>query len=300
MNILASLRTRLLALRNRLPLPLQRVANRIAFHSILTTQERHVWKRRLANVLACKDNAFVPRHPDAGRVRGGVMTMHNGIPVYAGSYYGYGEQQILEKNRGCHEPQEERVFAQVLELMPRGATMLELGAYWAFYSLWFATVVPDARNWLVEPERPNLEKGQANFKLNGKRGHFVNARVGAEHRPLDAMPCISVDGLLRDCLIEHLNLLHSDIQGFELDMLRGATQTFELRRVDHVFISTHSNEVHRECVRWLQGHEYIVHQNIDLDASFSFDGLVVASSPTIPPVVALHLDRRGKSDERSI
>ena len=287
-----ALKTQLVRWRNRLPMPCQRLANRLAFHCLLPAEERRMWDQRLADVLACTDNAHLPRHPEAGRTQGGVMTMHNGLRLHAGSYYGWGSQRILEVNRGCHEPQEERVFAQILELLPPGATMIELGAYWAFYSLWFATVIPEARNWMVEPETGNLEKGRANFALNGKAGQFVQAFVGEHHTPQATPPCVAVDGLMAEHSIRHVHLLHSDIQGFELDMLRGAERAFRERRVDHVFISTHSNALHRDCVAWLLEKDYRVHQDIDLDATFSHDGLIVAHRPDLTPVKPLVLDRR--------
>ncbi len=288
----ASLKQRLVRVRDRLPLPWQRFINRVAFHCLLPPPERRLWDQRLADVLACADNAHLPRHPEAGRVRDGLMTMHNGLKLHAGSYYGWGSQRILERNRGCHEPQEERVFAQVLGLLPPGAVMMELGAYWAFYSLWFASVVPEAQNWMVEPELGNLEKGRANFALNRREGRFIQALAGEEHQPDGAPPQISVDGLMREHGIARVHLLHSDIQGWETGMLRGAARAFAERRVDYVFISTHSNALHRECAAWLLERGYRVHQDIDLDATFSHDGLLVARSPEAPEMETLILDRR--------
>ncbi len=41
----------------------------------------------------------------------------------------------------CVRATEERLFGEVLEWMPSGAVMVELGAYWAYYSTWFARCV---------------------------------------------------------------------------------------------------------------------------------------------------------------
>ena len=292
MGTLFELKLQLVRLRDRLPLPAQRLLNRLAFEFLLPSSERRLWDERLKLVLACRDNAHLPRHEEAGRVSGGVMTMHNGLRVHAGSYYGWGSQRILECNRGCHEPQEERAFAEVLKSLAPGAAMLELGAYWSFYSLWFATSVPQARNWMVEPEAGNLEKGRSNFELNNRQGTFVRAFVGARH-DLTAEPAvISVDGLMAEQGIPHLAVLHSDIQGFEVEMLEGAQQTLAEGRADYVFISTHSNELHHECSARLRAASYRVWQDIDLDASFSHDGLIVAQSPKVPDLPDLELDRR--------
>jgi hypothetical protein len=295
MTIPFAIKQPLVRLRDRLPLPAQRLVHRMVFCYLLPFPERQLWNRRLADVLACKDNAHLPRHPEAGQVRRGVMTMHNGVRIHAGSYYGWGSQRILELNQGCHEPQEERVFAQVLSQLQPGSTMIELGAYWAFYSAWFATVIPNARNWMVEPEAGNLEKGRKNFQLNGREGRFIRACVGRDHRMQGSLPQVSVDGMMSEHQIARVHLLHSDIQGFELDMLQGAAAAFDGRLVDHVFISTHSNALHRDCREWLVDRGYRIHQDIDLDASFSHDGLLVACSPEVTRLPELTLDRRSVS-----
>lgn len=292
MNLLFRLKLQLVRWRDRLPLGTQRVLNRLAFEWLLPADQRRLWDERLKQVLACRDNAHLPRHAEAGRVKDGVMTMHNGLQVHAGSYYGWGSQRILEQNRGCHEPQEERAFAEVLRQVKSGSAMLELGAYWSFYSLWFAREINGARNWMVEPEAGNLEKGRANFLLNGKEGHFVQAYVGGDHCPGAKPPTISVDGLMAEHGINRLAVLHSDIQGFEGEMLEGARRSLGERRVDYVFISTHSNELHEECCEKLLQVGYGIWQEIDLDASFSHDGLIVAQSPETPLLPQVELDRR--------
>jgi hypothetical protein len=45
--------------------------------------------------------------------------------------------------------------------------MIELGSFWAFYSLWFHAVVPLATNYMIEPVLQNLNYGRTNFELNG-------------------------------------------------------------------------------------------------------------------------------------
>ena len=96
--------------------------------------------------------------------------MHNGTRIAYGSYGTEDTEYVmrmLAANRGVHEPQEEKIFQQVLPLMPAGAVMLELGAYWGFYSLWFTRAVAGARCFLVEPTWSNLNAGRLNFSLNG-------------------------------------------------------------------------------------------------------------------------------------
>lgn len=117
------------------------------------------WRERIDDVIACPDNAAIPRHPDAGRIDGDMITMHNGIRIKALSYYDKRIMNMLVENKGVHEPQEERAFAVVLPLLPEKPVSLEMGAYWSFYSLWLKTVRPGASCHMVEPEMSNMLSG---------------------------------------------------------------------------------------------------------------------------------------------
>ena len=59
--------------------------------------------------------ARLPRVADAGRLSGGVQLMHNGLRVVEGSYYRWRGTRMFAATGGVHEPQEERVFAEVLK-----------------------------------------------------------------------------------------------------------------------------------------------------------------------------------------
>lgn len=237
------------------------------------------WRRRIDDVLASPDNNEIPRCPNAGKLEGYSVTMHNGVRVCANGYYGGGILNMLIANRGVHEPQEERVFEKVIRLLPEQCTMLELGSYWSFYSLSLLQQRPLARCFMVEPEFSNLISGKVNFALNKRSGHFTHAAVGA--KPSDEPKVITVDSFCRTHGIEHLDVLHSDIQGHELAMLDGAQQMLSEGRADYVFISTHSNDLHAECLRRLTSVGYIIMADADLNQSYSVDGIIFAKHRAI-------------------
>ena len=93
--------------------------------------------------------------------------VHNGVPAVRHGYYGSDFTTIFEANLGVHEAAEERLFGEVLKFMPRGAVMLELGSYWAFYSTWFGRAVARPRLLCVEGEPHNLALGRRNAARNG-------------------------------------------------------------------------------------------------------------------------------------
>ncbi len=249
------------------------------------------WNRRVADVLECPDIAYITPAPGAGEVRDGVQVMHNGIRILKGSYYRWRGTHMFRMTKGVHEPQEERVFGEVLRFMKPGAVMLELGAYWGFYSLWFAGAVPGARCVLVEPRKVNLHLGRANFRLNGREAEFVQAGVGAKSgertRSLGAMIC--VDDLVEQRGLDKIDILHCDIQGYEGDMLKGAVRTLGARKVRFIFVSTHTQAIHEECRARLKEFGFDIIADADLEGTYNFDGILVGQLPGVegPGVVPI-------------
>ena len=242
-------------------------------------REYSCWNQRICEVLKCPDNARIPRVTGAGRVRGGIQLMHNGLGVQAGSYYGWGGTRLLRKNHGCHEPQEEFAFLQVLKCLGPTPVMIECGAYWAFYSMWFCKEVPGGSAYLIEPDLENLNFGRRNFELNGLEGTFHRALVGAESgfQP-DGSAVICVDHFVKDQKIQRVDILHADIQGSELGMLHGMQKCLADRVVSFLFISTHSEALHVSCQDFLVGRGYSPFISISPSQSFSVDGVLVACS----------------------
>ncbi len=238
-----------------------------------------VWERRSQIATSCPDNAAIPRVAAAGQARGRWITMHNGLQVLRLGYYGRGMAQLLRQNRGVHEPQEERVFAQVLETLPQDATMLELGAYWGFYSMWFLTHARAGRAVLVEPRLANLAVGRRNFARNRLHGTFLRGWIGGRSGVGErGIPILTVDQLCQRYAIPFLHILHADIQGAELEMLQGATESLAAGRVGYLFISTHSTALHRACLEFLQERHFTLLASADTEESYSVDGLIVARS----------------------
>jgi hypothetical protein len=233
-------------------------------------------------VLDCPDYATIPRVPGAGQVHGGRQTMHNGVTIIAGSYYGHWLRKMFEETGGVHEPQEERVFAEVLRHMPARATMIELGAYWGFYSLWFHSVVKEPNCYLVEPILSNLNYGRKNFQINGMKAHFTQAFLGESAGKMEGIDVICVDDFVAQNKIEHIDILHADIQEAEVKMLRGAPQSIAREAIDYIFLSTHSNELHDQCRRFLVDHGFVILASANLDESYALDGVLVARRANKP------------------
>lgn len=236
------------------------------------------WLERIDRVLMSPVNRNLVRYEGAGTISEGIILMHNGVRIAALSYYGGGMIHLLQRNKGSHEPEEELIFEQVARVLGESPVMLELGAYWGFYSLSLLNRRPKARCILVEPDKKNLLAGMVNFRINRRKGIFVNAYAGEKIDSFpESVPVLQVDEYLEINSIKDLDILHSDIQGGEAAMLHSASNTLKNKRVRFVFISTHWDQMHAECHQIIEDHGYEIRCDILPSSSYSYDGLIFAS-----------------------
>jgi FkbM family methyltransferase len=255
---------------------------------------------RVRLTTSCRDADRIPKVDNAGTVLatpdGPVQVMHNGVLIVEGCYYGEWMTDIIRTLRGHHEPQEEVVFHEIVERLaadtPR-PTMFELGAFWAYYSLWALQRIPDTRVILVEPDPNNLQVGRANLALNGRRADILQAAVGSDAEPPHTffcesdgqtrlVPTESLPSLLTRFDVPFLDLLLLDVQGAELAVLEGARDVLA-ERVRFVMVSTHHHAIsgdpatHQHCLQLLRDLGAHIVAEHTVAESFSGNGLIAAS-----------------------
>jgi Methyltransferase FkbM domain len=128
---------------------------------------------------------------------------------------------------------------------------------------------------MVEPDETNLRAGIENFKFNNLNGKFINSFVAKDR--------FEVDTFLQNENIDRLDILHSDVQGYEIEMLDGCKMTLSEKRTDYLFISTHSQALHEEALEKVASFGYRIEISSNFESeTTSCDGLIFASSPNIP------------------
>jgi FkbM family methyltransferase len=257
---------------------------------------------RVLLTTSCRDCDVLPKVEAAGQVitrEDGreVQVMHNGVVVEAGGYFGDWMAEIIRSLRGHHEPQEELAFARILDHLAgadRPLSAIELGSFWAYYSLWFLHEFPDGRVVAMEPDPLNLELGKRNFALNGRTGTFVQGVIGPRPgEPTDfvsetdgqthSVAQMSLETLMAAGDLDHVDLLLCDIQGGEqyfftqaMDLLRRGVARFAVVSTHHHSISgdalTHQKLL--DLFRDMGAHIVVEHT---VGESFSGDGLIVVS-----------------------
>jgi FkbM family methyltransferase len=261
-------------------------------------------EERISIAMKCRDADVLPKVSDAGAVMeqpdgAHVQIMHNGIRVIAGAYYGQWMTELIRRCRGHHEPQEEVLFAEVMRHLGTDATMLELGGYWSFYSIWFLSEGRRRRSVIVEPDPIHLEVGRRNARLNDREPVFINAFVGTEPAPpapftteasgVYELPCVTVESVMESQDLVHLDILHCDAQGAELEVLKSCVGLAAAARMSWVFVSTHSHHIsndpltHQRCLAVLRQSGATILAEHDVQESFSGDGLIVAKFGRVPP-----------------
>ncbi len=260
-------------------------------------------EERAAMTISCRDADDLPRVKNAGKIiiENGkkIQITHNGIKVLAGGYYGDLIQTIIEKLKGHHEPQEEKVFHHILaRINKKNPTMIELASHWSFYSLWFkketnGTII------CCEPDPHNIQIGRENVKINGYKegdgvffhqsaagsndGQIISFTQDSNPNEQIEVPVRSVDSLCKEHDVDTLDILHMDAQGVELDALHGASELIKSGKLRFVVISTHhyvysgDTLTHRMCEDFVRTHGGHIIASHDIQESFSGDGLIVAS-----------------------
>ncbi len=255
---------------------------------------------RTLMTISCTDADSIPKVDASGTtvLAGGqaVQIMHNGLRVVSGGYYGDWMSHIIRALRGHHEPQEELVFHHLLRYVRHNTTMIELGAFWSYYSQWYLKEVPGSRSICVEPDGKHLQVGRRNAELNGlsDRIRFVEAWVGNEFKPKHAgaiessaisveLPMLDMTAALELNKNQPIELLHMDAQGAELGFIRSIRHSGMSGNVRFLMVSTHHSSIsgspttHRDCCHAIQqcgGHVLVEHS---VQESYSGDGLILAS-----------------------
>jgi FkbM family methyltransferase len=257
--------------------------------------------RRVLMTISCHDADRLPKVVGAGEVfelnGRSVQRMHNGTLIEEGCYYGPWMTEIIRVLRGHHEPQEEVVFHEVLERLVAtepAASMIELGSFWAYYSMWFHQRTQGNHIVALEPDPGYLEIGRRNFALNAMNATFVHGAVGdspgqtcafTAESTGEAVEVVQYDlaSLMKETDLDRVGLLMVDIQGFETQLIERAAELFPTGLVRFMIVSTHHHQIsgnaltHQQVLERLKGCGAHVIAEHTVGESYSGDGLIAVS-----------------------
>lgn len=217
-----------------------------------------------------------------------LQRLHNGLKVIADGYCGAWMTRLIERCRGHHEPQEERAFHHIVEALPADATMIEVGGWWSYYTMWFLKDRPHRTGLIIEPDPAAFDLAHRHLDLNGLRAQVRRGFVGERYGALvadwpDPPPRLDLAAVIAE--VGFVDLLHCDAQGAEIEILEACAEAFRAGRVGWLFLSTHGAAItgdpltHQRCLAALADLGAVVAAEHDIHESFSGDGLIVARFP---------------------
>jgi FkbM family methyltransferase len=198
------------------------------------------------------------------------------LPILAGALRGtwwlpLSGGKVLQVLGGGYEPEQTKHFEEQLHA---GDTLLDVGAHVGYYTLISAKFVgKSGRVFSFEPNPRNhsfLKQHVAVNRLdnvvveqsavsdaNGL-AHFEFGRgSGTGHLAADGsieVRTLRLDDYCRDHEIKP-DAIKIDVEGAELSVLRGGESTIVAYH-PVIFLSTHGEQIHRDCLAWLQQRGY--------------------------------------------
>ncbi len=204
-----------------------------------------------------------------------VIPMGMRMPILQGPAFGL-SWVVGAGNHGCwlgtYEYKKSRLFAQSIN---RGDVVFDIGAHVGYYTLIAARRSgKNGRVICFEPLPENLSFLNQHITIN-RMGcvSVINKAVGARNGTAKfsiaknryqgriandgqiEVEVAALDILWRNEIIPTPNVIKMDIEGAEFDALQGAC---ELLQASHpkIFLSTHSEQVHRKCCEFLESLSY--------------------------------------------
>lgn len=242
---------------------------------------------RIKLTSSCRDCDSIPKHQDAGKIiiDNGIkyQYMFNGIKILYDTYHSPWMNDIIINLNGHHEPQEEKCFYFILKTLGNHAAMIELGSNWSFYSIWFNKYINNPLNICIEPINENMVHGNNNSILNDCINiEFIQGCIGKEYKTnvafrnwdnkIHNITQYDVNSIINN-KNTYFDIVHSDIQGGELNMLEGSLKAID--NIGYFIISTHEDK-HKKCIKFLDAHDFIILLEHNIIESYSGDGLIVA------------------------
>ena len=272
--------------------------------------------RRIELTVSCRDADQIPKVDRAGEVVDvdGVQAqvMHEGSLVLADAYYGAWMTEIIRRLQGHHEPQEELVVHHMFDRLTSDVTIVELGSFWAYYTIWGLRKL-GGRAVLVEPDPANLEVTHTNLRLNGLSATVIPAAVGGSHGSTTSLICesdniervlptVTVPGLMDDHDLDRIDFLLADTQGAETDMLARSLDLIREKRIRFLVVSTHHHSIsgdpltHQKCLEMLEEADCHVIAEHAVGESYSGDGLIAVSTDPTDADMEVHVTRARQRD----
>ena len=244
-----------------------------------------------------------------------VHTFDNGVQVYEDQLLD--EQRKRYQKRNVHEAEEEEIFVELIQRLPPKGCYVDVGAAIGYYLILGRKLAPrlaihgveplerhrrllaenlalnglTKTDFVIHPEGLSSSDGPAIFDDRGYSSRLAPDSLSAQWKRfleklglrrrrdhLLTIPTITLDALVRR-IGHRVDLVQMDVQGLEVEVLKGACESLQRGTVAAFLIGTHGRarglRLHEQCREILQANAYSI--EVDLpDTKEQPDGILVA------------------------
>lgn len=235
-----------------------------------------------------------------------IHTFDNGVMVYDDHLLP--EQKARYLKRNVHEAEEEDIFIGLMKGVPENGCYINIGSAIGYYVILARLLRPGISIHAVEPLVSHRKFFTENIILNGLgenefsihpygvagtegTASLVDASYGSivlddtrQHHLIEQLRArgariYPVDVTTIDKLSEMagqpFDLVQIDVQGLELEVLKGGYNSLNTGYIRHLLIGTHSQELHSACIEYLESLGYTIEFE-EYETKQQPDGILVA------------------------
>jgi len=184
---------------------------------------------------------------------------------------------------GTYELEKQKLFGKIVK---KGDVVYDVGAHVGFYTLLAAELVgPNGKVFAFEPLPRNIFYLKKHIKINkcnnveiieaavsDKEGETNFLESESTTSRLDQkgslkVKTVSLDNLWREGKVLPPDLIKIDVEGAELEVLKGAKDLIETKKPT-IFLSVHTKDIRKKC------HQFLMMNGYNLDGSTEDDLLI--------------------------
>lgn len=249
-----------------------------------------------------------------------IHTFDNGIRVQKSHLLKTQLKRYQQQN--LHEPEEEKIFLNILNKLSGDELFINVGAAIGYYLILAKKIKPNLPIIGFEPLASHRRFIHENFTINGldirqielddrvisshtgeitfredtfcshvatdasvwqslkstiKRiGRIILGRQKARLSRQLKKPTTTIDQYLQD-RDDHVGLIQIDVQGHELDVLKGCEKSLKNRQISYLLIGTHSPKLHTNCKNYLLSYDYQIVLD-EYETAKQPDGILLVAS----------------------
>lgn len=236
-----------------------------------------------------------------------VHVFDNGIKVFKRHLIPLQIERYKKNN--LHEPEEEEWFSKIILKLKhiKDPFFVDIGAAIGYYSILMRKNLPSCRILCYEPLELHRKYFFENWELNKLKkinvevinkaiyskkatllfkhqlfgSHIVERKKKIFSGLKEKFNTEKIQAETLDSELLHnpisISLLKIDVQGAEVDVLKGATSLLLEKKIKCLIIGTHSATIHKDCLAILRENNYSIPFE-EIDTQMQPDGIIIATT----------------------